>query len=290
VWVIGSAALLSLGLGAYSLCEPYLYRLTTKRVPVGGKCPALSILHISDTHMQQHNRRLAAFLAALPDRVGLEPDFVLATGDMMEGDDGIDRLIEGLAPLRAQHGCYYVLGSHDYYAPTFKGPRKYFRPPQGGVKSPPADTDRLKTALQSIGWKPLINTTEIVDTPHGRVRLTGVDDPYIRRHETGHIERSSEDVAAIGLMHAPDVISEWFRAGFDLVLAGHTHGGQVRIPGVGALVTNCSLPTALAGGLHRIDAGWLHVSPGLGTGKYSPIRFACRPEATLLCLEPAGTG
>jgi predicted MPP superfamily phosphohydrolase len=91
-------------------------------------------------------------------------------------------------------------------------------------------------------------------------------------------------------MHAPDVVSEWFLTGFDLVLAGHTHGGQVRIPGIGALVTNCSLPTALAGGLHRIHGGWLHVSPGLGTGKYSPIRFACPPEATLLHLEPARTG
>jgi predicted MPP superfamily phosphohydrolase len=74
-------------------------------------------------------------------------------------------------------------------------------------------------------------------------------------------------------------------AGFDLVLGGHTHAGQVRIPGVGALVTNSSLPAALGGGLHRIGSGWLHVSPGLGTGRFAPIRFACRPEATLLVLS-----
>jgi uncharacterized protein len=289
VWAIRSTALLTFGIGAYSLCEPYLYRLTIKRVPVEGKCPALSILHISDTHMQGRNRRLAMFLASLPDRMGCVPDLVLATGDMIEGDDGIDPLMEALVPLRARHGCYYVLGSHDYYLPRFKGPRKYFRPSQGAVKASPADTDRLKASLRSIGWRPLLNSTQVVETPTGAVRLTGVDDPYIGRHKTDHIERSSEDVAAIGLMHSPDVVSEWFLAGFDLVLAGHTHAGQVRIPGIGALVTNCSLPNALAGGLHRIDGGWLHVSPGLGTGKYSPIRFACRPEATLLRLERAAT-
>jgi predicted MPP superfamily phosphohydrolase len=285
--MVGSTALLTLGLGAYSLCEPYLYRLTRIRVPVANRAPALTILNISDTHMQRHNRRLTSFLASLPERLGVVPDLVLATGDMIEGNDGIDPLVEGLKPLRATHGCYYVLGSHDYYAPTFKGVRKYFRPPGGSVKAPSADTDRLQRALHAAGWQPLLNSTHMIDTPGGAVRLTGVDDPYIGRHKTDHIEREPGDAAAIGMMHSPDVVSEWFRAGYDLVLAGHTHGGQVRIPGVGALVTNCSLPTSLARGLHRIDGGWLHVSPGLGTGKYSPIRFGCRPEATLLCLDPA---
>jgi predicted MPP superfamily phosphohydrolase len=90
---------------------------------------------------------------------------------------------------------------------------------------------------------------------------------------------------AIGVVHTPDVVSEWALGGYDLVLAGHTHGGQVRIPGVGAVVTNCTLPPALAAGLHRIGGAWLHVSPGLGTGRFSPIRFNCRPEATLLRLR-----
>ncbi|MEA2517702.1 MAG: uncharacterized protein QOG16_1540, partial [Actinomycetota bacterium] len=89
-------------------------------------------------------------------------------------------------------------------------------------------------------------------------------------------------VLAIGLAHAPDVVSQWMLQGFDLVFTGHTHAGQVRVPGFGAVVTNSSLPTELAGGLHRVGSGWLHVSPGLGTGRFAPIRFNCRPEATLL--------
>jgi hypothetical protein len=69
-------------------------------------------------------------------------------------------------------------------------------------------------------------------------------------------------------------------------VAGHTHGGQVRLPFIGALVTNCSMPTRLARGLARLGRTYLHVSPGLGTGKYAPFRLLCRPEATLLELSP----
>jgi uncharacterized protein len=281
-----TALLLAMGLGAYSVIEPYLYRLSTKRVPVNNGCPPLTVLHLSDTHMQHHNRKLAAWLRALPKR--LPPvDLVLATGDMIEGNGGIDLLLDALSPLQARLGCYYVLGSHDYFVPTFKSFTRYFGRSHRPARSPAADTARLENGLNQLGWTSLNNTTETLRTPGGRVRLAGVDDPYIKRHRTEHIGRSTEDVAAIGLMHSPDVVSDWFRNGFDLVVAGHTHGGQVRIPGVGALVTNCSLPTSLAGGLHRVDGGWLHVSPGLGVGRFSPFRFACPPEATLLHLEPS---
>ena len=76
--------------------------------------------------------------------------------------------------------------------------------------------------------------------------------------------------------------------GFDLLFAGHTHGGQVCVPLVGALVTNCDLDRRMAKGLHRwprSDA-WLHVSAGLGTSPTAPVRFACPPEATVLTLIP----
>jgi uncharacterized protein len=143
--------------------------------------------------------------------------------------------------------------------------------------------------LRAKGWTALTNATELIDDGATRIRIAGVDDPYIRRHRTGHIARAAEDALAIGLVHAPDVVSDWILAGFDLVLAGHTHGGQVRLPLVGAVVTNCALPAALAGGLHAIGDGWLHVSPGLGSGRFAPVRFNERPEATLLQIRPQRT-
>jgi predicted MPP superfamily phosphohydrolase len=134
----------------------------------------------------------------------------------------------------------------------------------------------------------VINRTELVEAEGGTIRISGVDDPYMNRHRTDHISRGEGDVAAIGLTHAPDVVSEWLLNGYDLVLAGHTHGGQLRFPLAGAAVTNSTLPAALAAGLSRIGNGWLHVSMGLGTGRYAPVRFLARPEATLLHLVPNG--
>jgi uncharacterized protein len=179
-----------------------------------------------------------------------------------------------------------VLGSHDYHQARFTSYSKYFKPKTAPVLAPRAATDRLEVGLQEHGWQPLTNRSLVVDTAWGRLRLTGMDDPYLRRHDQRVIHRDIGDSYAIGMLHSPEVVSDWFREGFDLVVAGHTHAGQVRVPFYGALVTNCSLPTALAGGAHRIDGGWLHVSPGLGTGKFSPIRFNCLPEATVLQISP----
>ena len=116
----------------------------------------------------------------------------------------------------------------------------------------------------------------------------------------------------MGLVHAPyqRVLDAMVADGASVVLAGHTHGGQLAVPGWGALVTNCDLDTRRAKGVSRWwpgagrnghegvprprrrrprDAAWLHVSAGLGTSPYAPVRFACRPEATLLTLV-AGEG
>ncbi|MEX0791075.1 MAG: metallophosphoesterase, partial [Actinomycetota bacterium] len=77
-----------------------------------------------------------------------------------------------------------------------------------------------------------------------------------------------------------------FKAGYDLAVAGHTHGCQVRFPFVGAVVTNSTLPTSLAKGLSRVGNCWLFVTPGVGTGKFAPFRFLCPPEASVLTLVP----
>jgi predicted MPP superfamily phosphohydrolase len=151
----------------------------------------------------------------------------------------------------------------------------------------PADTRQLEEGLDRLGWIPLLNRDRVITVDGKNVRLSGVDDPYIHRHQTAHIHRDASDDLAIGIMHAPDLVSQWGLNHYDLILAGHTHGGQVRVPGVGALVTNSSLPAQLAMGLSHVGSTWLHVSPGLGTSRYSPIRFLARPQATLLHVTNA---
>lgn len=285
--VVRAALLAGAGAFTYGLVEPFRYRLREREVPVRWDGPQLDLLHLSDTHLAPGDKRLRSFLRDLPLLLERTPDLVIATGDMIEGDAAIDALVEELAGIDAKFGRFYVLGSHDYFASSGPSYTKYFSGEKTVRRAQHIDSDRLEGRLQEQGWISLANRAHRISVDGRDVQLSGVDDPYLKRHDLAHIERRDSDDLAIGLMHAPDVTSEWALNGFDLVLAGHTHAGQVRIPGLGALVTNCSLPAALAGGLSRIGATWLHVSPGLGTGRYSPIRFLAPPEATLLRLVPS---
>jgi predicted MPP superfamily phosphohydrolase len=272
---------------SYPLIEARWYRLNRLRVPVERDVGRLSILHVSDIHHTDARARVVRFLRSVPQHVG-RPDIVIATGDLIEDDSGIEPITAALNMLEARYGRFYVLGSHDYYQSRFQSYTKYFSSKRDAPPVKRADTALLERKLQDGGWVSLMNRTELIDTAAGRIRVAGVDDPYLDRDTDTHIQRSSGERFAIGLTHSPDSISRWMLTGFDLVLAGHTHAGQVRLPGVGALVTNSDLPSALAGGLHRIGAGWLHVSPGLGTGRFAPIRFNCRPEVTLLEVQGPG--
>ena len=282
-WAVGAGVVL----GSYSFVEPYRFRLAGKTVPMRHGAPGLTVLHISDTHLRYGDRMLPRFLERVPEMLGLIPDIVAVTGDLIEDDEAIENLVGALARIEARIGRFFVYGSHDYFIATQRSYLKYFtgRPPSKAPRR--RDEKPMTEALEAKGWVNVMNRTEVVTTDTGRIRISGVADPYLGWHRTDHIERGRDDDLAIALVHTPDVVSEWALNAFDLALAGHTHGGQVRIPGVGALVTNCSLPAALASGLARVGKTWLHVSPGLGTGRFAPIRFNCRPEATLLHLVPA---
>lgn len=283
VWpAVGAAAL-----GAYAFYEPRRFRLSVRELPVSERCPPLSILHVSDTHLSARTKSVGRFLDRLIDELPETPDIVAATGDLIQDESGIDEVVDYFARLDARLGRYYVLGSHDYFASRFQNYLKYVTGRRSLIRARRLPTERLEAGLHDKGWISLGNRTETLTIPEGSVRVAGIDDPYLGWERTDHIERGRDEVLAVALFHSPDVVSEWILNSFDVLLGGHTHGGQVRFPGIGALVTNCTLPNALAGGAHRIAGSWLHVSPGLGAGEFSPIRFNCRPEATLLRLRPA---
>lgn len=244
----------------------------------------IRVLHVSDVHMLGRQRRKQAFVAGLADE---RPDLVVSTGDLLAGADGVPAMLAALAPLRGVPGVF-VLGSNDYYAPRFKNPLKYFFPRHKRVVGTPLPWRDLVDGLEDLGWYDLTNLRRGLTVGGQQVEVAGVDDPHLKRDRLAVADPPVDPNAGLhlALVHAPEprALDRFVAAGFDLLLCGHTHGGQLRVPGVGALVTNCGIDRARARGLSRYGDAWLHVSAGLGTSPYAPARFACRPEASLLTL------
>jgi predicted MPP superfamily phosphohydrolase len=117
-----------------------------------------------------------------------------------------------------------------------------------------------------------------------------MDDPFLHRDDRSLLRRNPDAAFAMCVVHDPSPYEDAARAGFDLVVAGHTHGGQIRFPLVGAVVTNSTVPRRLALGASWVGRTLLFVTPGLGTSKFAPYRFLCPPEASVLELVPRGLG
>jgi uncharacterized protein len=270
--------------------ERKAFRLRRVTVPVlAAGAPALRILHVSDLHATPGQPWKVAWVRRLAE---LEPDLVVDTGDNLGGTAGVPVAIEALEPLFSRPGVF-VPGSNDWFAPRPKNPARYLRRDDGRrIHGDPLPWGDLRKAFTTAGWLDLTHRRETLSLRGLTVEIAGVSDPHLR---ADHYERIAGAVAsdvdvAIGLSHSPEprVLDAFAADGFHLVFSGHTHGGQLRVPGLGALVTNCGLDRGRARGLSRwSDAAWLHVSAGLGTSPYAPVRFACPPEATLLTLVPA---
>ncbi|HEV3498620.1 MAG TPA: metallophosphoesterase [Actinomycetes bacterium] len=266
------------------LVERDWYRLRRERVEaLGPGQPPLTLLHLSDLHLTAADTRRVAFLEGL----ATEPvDLVVLTGDMLGEPAGLGPVLEALGRFQPRLGAVAVLGSNDYFAPRFLNPLAYFAGPSSGRRrsAPPNPWRELVEGLEARGWTVLANRRAQL----GDVELAGMDDPHIRRDdlEVPIPPNGEAPRLRLGVVHSPyrRALDAFERNGYGLVLAGHTHGGQVCLPGVGALVTNCDLPRDRVRGLSRWGASWLHVSAGLGTSKYAPFRFACRPEASLLTV------
>ncbi|MBN1171617.1 MAG: metallophosphoesterase [Micromonosporaceae bacterium] len=276
-----------------SLIERHLFTLRRFDVrllrPVSSlRHPAqpLRILHLSDLHLTPNQRRKIRWVQRLAD---LDPDLVIVTGDNLATVDSVPAVLEAFQPLLGRPGAF-VFGSNDYRGPVLKNPLDYFRhdrPYVQGVALPAAE---LRDALAGAGWIDCNNTRGTIKVAGCAIDLVGVDDPHVERDvypDPNPVDTNAD--LRIGLLHTPEprVLDTMAADGCLLVLAGHTHGGQVRVPLYGALISNCDLHPSLARGLHRwrgSDA-YLHVSAGLGTHPTAPIRFACLPEASLLTVS-----
>lgn len=275
--------------------EAHAFTLRRVRVPV---LPAGSrtvrVLHLSDLHLTPWQRTKQQWVAALG---GIRPDLVVSTGDLLAHHDAVPAVLTALGPLLDRPGLF-VHGSNDYFGPVLKNPARYLLPDDGrrSVDGPRLPTGDLDAALRDAGWVELDNARTTLTVNGLRVDAVGTDDAHLGYDRYDQVAGSGDPDAALtlGVTHAPylRVLDAMVADGASLILAGHTHGGQVCLPGGRALVTNCDLDTGRARGLsrHPADGGagaWLHVSAGLGTSPTAPVRVACRPEASLLTLTPA---
>ncbi|MGI8985462.1 MAG: metallophosphoesterase [Nocardioidaceae bacterium] len=279
----------TLGYAAGVECRAYTLRRTEVPVLAPGSRP-LRVLHLSDVHMTPGQTGKQRWLRELAD---VEPDLVVNTGDNLAHQDSVPVVLDAYRGLLDVPGVF-VLGSNDYFAPVLKNPARYLLSNQK-ITTPDEVLPwrELRDSFTGRGWLDLTNRHGSLQVAGRRICFVGVDDPHLGYDDLAAVAGTADPGADlnIAVAHAPylRLLDQWNREGYRLLMAGHTHGGQLRLPGFGALVTNCDLDRARARGLHRhrVDGhepSWLHVSAGLGTSPLAPVRFCCRPEASLLTL------
>ena len=324
----GVVALGVAGIAYAALVERNAFALRQFTVPVlpPGSAP-LRILQISDLHLRPAQARKIDWVRGL---ARLQPDLVVNSGDNLASTEAVPGALRAMEPLFDFPGVF-VMGSNDYFGPTPKNPARYLT--RGYAAAPPGrrllPIEDLRAGMLDGGWTDLDNVRTVLSVGGTQVEFVGPDDAHSKRDRYAAVagEASTETALTIGVTHAPyqRVLDPMAADGARLLIAGHTHGGQLAVPLYGALVTNCDLPADRAKGLSRwwpdagapyagqpgwhqrlhrwgevhlrggddvayqppADAAWLHVSAGLGTSPYAPVRFACRPEATLLTLVAA---
>lgn len=291
-----AAALATLGLTTFiyaNQIELRAFKLHRVQVPVlapgtlarAGKREGepFRILHVSDFHMLPDQKLKQKWVASLD---ALNPDLVINTGDNLGSDKAVPSVLAALGPLLNRPGAF-VFGTNDYFAPRPVNPLKYLT----GKKRKPSRVELpwrgMRAAFIEHGWQDATHARLEFVAGGVKVALSGVDDPHHELEDYSQIAGAPNADAdiAIGLSHSPEphVLDAFAEDGYELVLSGHTHGGQVCLPGGKAIVTNCGIDRSRASGLSRwTEKTWLHVSNGLGTSPYAPVRLFCRPSATLI--------
>lgn len=286
----------------YAWWEARWFTLRHETVPVlPPGAPELRVLHLTDLHLTPAQGRKRAWLRSL---AALEPDLVVNTGDNIAHRHVVPALVEDLGRLLEVPGVF-VRGSNDYFEPSGRNPVRYLLPDNGKrhTFTPYLPWRDMVRRFTDAGWLDLDNTYGELTVRGVRLAFAGVDDPHLSYDDLSAVAGPADAGAdlRVAVTHAPylRVLDQFARDGYDVTFAGHTHGGQLCLPGGRSLVTNCDLEPARARGLHRHPAdsapgdpesSWLHVSSGAGTSPYVALRFCCRPSASLVRLVPRAAG
>lgn len=237
-------------------------------IPISNLHPALdgfTILQITDLHLYPLTQP-ALIRKSVEMANELKPDLVVITGDYVWQDlEAIFELAPILSGLDAKYGVFSILGNHDYWL----------------------DAAVITAAMESAGLPVLINRGLHIEQGKGKLYLAGLDDGWSGKPDLdATLEGSSPGAPVILLCHEPDLVDQYSLDGrIDLQLSGHTHGGQIRLPGLGALILPY-LGRKYDQGLYNVNGMLLYTNRGLGVIS-EPVRFNCPPEISQFTLHPA---
>lgn len=267
--VVGGLALL----GGYAVVrgrtEAQRLHLTRVDVPVRGLPEVLNgfeIIHLSDLHLRGYGPYEQTLIRALRTETAR---VVVITGDFLGSPEGAAALIPLLMEIGRDRIMFGVLGNHDH--------------------KPPVNTQALARDLARIGVRLLVNDADVITHRGHRLHLVGVDDPHTQRADVTKAFSAlpaplgNEREPVIVLAHSPDIYYEAAAAGADLILAGHTHGGQICLPGGYPVTTNTRLGRKFARGLVNDGTTPIFISRGIGTTKLR-MRLFCPPEVAVIRL------
>lgn len=231
---------------------------TLPRLPT--QWDGVSIVHLSDMHFRGAVAR--PYFEFVCERAKeLNPDLFVFTGDLLDDITLLDWLPETLGRLRAPLGQYFILGNHDWYL----------------------DASSIRTGVERMGWTDVSGKSLEIRSqqPAPPIILAGDETPWMGAHP--ELDSAPADRFRVLLSHTPDNI-EWAQGrGVDLMLSGHTHGGQIRLPVIGPVYSPSRYGCRFASGVFWLEPTLLYVSRGI-SGR-EPIRYQCPPELTKLVLR-----
>lgn len=285
--------ILFLALAVYVLyIETRMFRTVHVRMRIRGHSgDPLEILHISDSHFRKGDKAKLDFVRGLHEK---PVDMVVVTGDMIEENAGIEYCIEALRGFKARLGVFVVFGAHDHWDTRLWNVVRDLS--LGGYrKGRPNDFGRFKRELEETGVVCLQNESRHVtlERAHGEsdIWLVGIDDLFAGLEDFEKaLAGVPKNACKILLTHAVESPEELAALGFAAVFAGHSHGGQVRLPFLGPIITRSSLQRKYASGMFEIGGTPFHINNGLGGGKWTNFRFLCPPEVTYIELIGRNTG